>query len=119
MGKMPKDCKTCTQFLNDNLPDEECYIHCPKYDRMPIKVESATDLKTCPKCNQATLFWNYLEKKFECMNLKCKATYTEPELRSIIWERNRPTVKPYKTKYKPIDHDYLGDGGWVEHKGDD
>jgi hypothetical protein len=105
--QIPKQCKTCTQFLNNKLPFENCYTYCPKYDRTPIKVSSPTELLICPKCNEKSLTWNEKTLLFECLNLKCGISYTEPDLRFKYWE-----IKAPKVNFRWMSG-YMDDGGWV------
>lgn len=52
--------------------------------------EERPRLSYCPVCkiSKKSLFWNYVDKKYECLNLQCKAT--GPELDKL--------VSPYKRR---------------------
>lgn len=47
--------------------------------------KSPPQLQACPACGENSLFWNWRDKKFECLNLKCQAT--GPTLDSLIAPR--------------------------------
>ena len=54
-------------------------------DRGELKVpvsarwEEPPRLRVCKRCNEKPLFWNFVYKKYECLNLKCKAEGPSPD----------------------------------------
>jgi len=50
--------------------------------------EERPRLSYCPVCKKKSLFWNYLDRIYECLNLECKAT--GPDLDKL--------VSPYKRR---------------------
>lgn len=84
---LPPHCRTCTQFLNDTLPYDNCYISCPQNnpiqeinDSLSLNTEQKARLTICPKCSKQSLFWNKFGLIYECLNPQCNKTYTVASL---------------------------------------
>jgi len=45
-------------------------------------------LQVCRQCNEKSLFWNFVDKKYECLNLKCKAEGPSPD--KLVRPHGRP-----------------------------
>lgn len=65
-----------------------CLLEQPKED---LNTSETPELLDCPKCTQRSLFWNVYTQTYECLNIKCKSTFTEKQLKS------RPVSKPRKS----------------------
>jgi len=111
MKSIPEKCRTCTRFLNSQLPKPDCYVSCHKLknkeegevnftiktidDKLKNNLDSS--LKICPACGKKSLFWNKIALEYECLNPTCKADSYEYHKNDNVGE-----------KYNP----YLNDGGW-------
>ena len=78
---MPESCRTCTEYLNQTLPKQSCYMRCPKNspteeleNSLSHNVNPTKPLEICPKCERECLYWDKSQLMYEC--LVCKRTYT-------------------------------------------
>ncbi len=72
------------------------------------KEVDAPRLLRCPKCGKEALFWNKDIELYECLNLKCKKTFREDELRSTGIE-----ALPRETERVPAGGRDFGASLWV------
>jgi hypothetical protein len=111
MKPISEKCRTCTRFLNDQLPKPDCYDFCPKLNSLKedevnttiktiddkLKNSFDTALRICPECGKKSLFWNKITLEYECLNLTCKLdSYKHHKNDNVGEKHNR----------------YLDDGGW-------
>jgi hypothetical protein len=58
--------------------------------KIPVKAEWEKEppmLQQCPYCRKKSLFWNYRDRRFECLNLECKVE--GPSLDGLVKPRDR------------------------------
>jgi hypothetical protein len=65
-------CKTCTQFLKDELPFEICYTSCLGYDVIGVINKTfnvnPSITEVCPNCGARALIWNKDKLAYECLH---------------------------------------------------
>jgi hypothetical protein len=67
-------CYKHKRYYDERVGCQLCYID---ELNLEIAVNQVPELKQCPQCKERSLFWNEYARQFECLNLRCKKTYSK------------------------------------------
>jgi len=75
-------CSIHKRYYDVNYGCQLCLINIEKLFSIN-EADEHVELKDCPNCFKKSLFWVSDKNYYECLNLKCKNTFTEKQLIEI------------------------------------
>jgi transposase-like protein len=86
-------CYTHKRYYDDRVGCQRCYV-----DHLNLKIAvdaipQTPELEHCPQCKRKSLFWNKCARQFECLEPRCRKTYSEEEYKAATALRLDETLK--------------------------